>query len=265
MTETEYRSHPAISRSELWKLSDSPEKFKFYKEHPPEPTPALIFGQLFHKMALQPETLWEEFAVMPNVDRRTKDGKAEYAAFLEASNNKTVVTVDMVEKAHEMCNALNANSFCQKLLSGEKEVPFFWVDEDTQEPCKCRADVMAEIEGIPLVIDLKSTADASTDGFIKEAAKYGYDFQSAMYLEGVKANTGVEHRFVFIAVEKEPPYSINILQADEVFLKRGYDLFREYIGIYHDCKINDDWFGYLGKFNSINTLSLPKWLKKEVE
>ena len=28
MNEVEYRQHPAISRSELWKLRESPEKFK---------------------------------------------------------------------------------------------------------------------------------------------------------------------------------------------------------------------------------------------
>ena len=34
MTEKEYRSHPAISRSELWKIRESPEKFKYLKENP---------------------------------------------------------------------------------------------------------------------------------------------------------------------------------------------------------------------------------------
>ena len=49
MTEKEYREHPAVSRSELWRISESPEKFKFYRDNPQEPTPTLIFGQLFHR------------------------------------------------------------------------------------------------------------------------------------------------------------------------------------------------------------------------
>ena len=32
MTEKEYRQHPAISRSELWHIRESPEKFKWYRE-----------------------------------------------------------------------------------------------------------------------------------------------------------------------------------------------------------------------------------------
>lgn len=265
MTEQEYRQHPAISRSELFKISESPEKFKYYKEHPEEPTPALLFGQLFHAMALQPETVWEQFAVYPNVDRRTKAGKEAFAEFVEESENKTVVTVDMVEQAMAMCEALKQSKFANKLLKGEKEKPFFWVDEMTGEECKCRADCLTEVDDNLIVVDLKSADSAETEAFMKSAIKYGYDFQSAMYSEGVKINTGRNPLFVFIVIEKKPPYAINILQADKLLIRRGYDIFRELIGIYADCKKTDNWYGYLGKFNQINNLSLPAYLAKEVE
>ena len=265
MTEQEYRKHPAISRSELFKISESPEKFKYYQEHPEEPTPALVFGQLFHAMALQPETINDLFAFAPNVDRRTKEGKEAFAAFEAQAQNKTVVTADMYQQATEMCEALNRNEFVKKLLKGEKEKPFFWVDEMTGENCKCRTDVLTELGENLIIVDLKSTDNAETEAFMRSAIKYGYDLQSAMYSEGVKMNTGKEPLFVFIAIEKKPPYAINILQADKLLIRRGYDLFREYLGIYHDCKITDNWYGYLGKFNQINNLALPAYLAKEVE
>ena len=50
VTEKEYRQNPAISRSELWRIRESPQKFKYYREHPPEPSAAVLFGQVFHKM-----------------------------------------------------------------------------------------------------------------------------------------------------------------------------------------------------------------------
>lgn len=265
MTEKEYREHPAISRSELFKISESPEKFKYYREHPEEPTPALVFGQLFHAMALQPKTVAEQFAVAPNADRRTKEGKKEWLEFQEMSKGRTVVTEDMIEQATAMCEALNRNEFVKKLLKGEKEKPFFWVDELTNEECKCRTDVLTEVGENLIIVDLKSTDNAETEAFMRSAIKYGYDLQSAMYSEGVKANTGREPLFVFIAIEKKPPYAINILQADKLLVRRGYDLFREYLGIYHDCKVTDNWYGYLGKFNQINNLALPAYLAKEVE
>ena len=265
MTEQEYRQHPAISRSELFKISESPEKFKYYQENPEEPTPALIFGQLFHAMALQPETVSERYAVAPNVDRRTKAGKEAFAEFQKEAENKTIVTADMYQQATEMCEALNKNEFVQKLLKGEKEKPLFWTDDLTGEPCKCRVDVLTEIGDNLIAVDLKSTDNAETEVFMRSAIKYGYDLQSGMYSKGVEINTGRKPLFVFIAIEKKPPYAINILQADELLIRRGYDLFREYIGILHDCKQTGNFYGYLGKYNQINNLALPAWLAKEVE
>lgn len=265
MTEKEYRQHPAISRSELFKISESPEKFKYYQENPEEPTPALIFGQLFHAMALQPETVTEQFAVAPNVDRRTKAGKEAYSEFQKEAESKTIVTADMYQQAEEMCNALKRNEFVQKLLAGEKEVVFFWNDDLTGEACKCRVDCIVEIGDIPLIVDLKSANNANTDSFVREAIKYGYHMQAAMYSEGVKKNTGKEHGFVFVVIEKEPPYSVNILQCDKLFLQYGYDVFRECIGTYNDCVKNKNFWGYLGKYNQINSLNLPAYLAKEIE
>ena len=71
--------------------------------------------------------------------------------------------------------------------------------------------------------------------------------------------------FVFIAVEKDPPYAVNILQADELLIRRGYNLYRSLMDTYHECKMSGNWYGYLGKNNQINTLALPSWLAREVE
>ena len=265
MTEAEYRKHPAISRSELFKISESPEKFRYYKEHPEDPTPSLVFGQLFHAMALQPETVNEQFAVAPNVDRRTKAGKEAFAEFEAEAESKTVVPTDMYQQAAEMCEALSCNAFVQKLLQGEKEKAFFWDDDLTGESCKCRVDCLTNLADSLIVVDLKTADSAETEAFMRSAIKYGYDLQSAMYNKGVEINTGKPPTFVFIVIEKKPPYAINILQADELFIRRGYDLFREYIGIYHDCKETGNWYGYLGRYNQVNNLCLPSYLAKEVE
>ncbi len=265
MTEKEYRLHPAISRSELFRISESPEKFKYYKDNPPSPTPALIFGQAFHKAVLEPRSFNKEFAVMPNVDRRTKEGKALHESFLQESREKTIICAEDFLLIKEMAKALKKNEYVKKLLSGKKEKAYFWTDELSGEECKCRVDCLNTKFSTPIIIDLKTTLDASTEGFTKAAIKHGYDFQAAMYSEGVKKNIKKDVLFVFIAIEKTPPYAINIFQADELFIKRGYDLFREYIGIYSECKQKGEFWGYLGHYNQINNLSLPSYLAKEIE
>jgi exodeoxyribonuclease VIII len=249
----------------LFKLRESPEKFKWAEEHPEPPTPALVFGQLLHAIVLQPEAVERDFAVTPNIDRRTKGGKEMWADFEASAEGKTIVTTDMVEQAVAMRDKLMSNDYVRQLLDGEREKPFFWTDELTQEECKCRVDCLSHINGMDIIVDLKTAENADTDTFMRHAIKYGYNLQAAMYGEGVKANTGKEHAFVFIVIEKKPPYAINIMQADKAFVLHGFDMFRELIGTYHECKVSGNWWGYLGKHNIINNLPLPAYLAKEIE
>lgn len=263
MTEKEYRAHPAISRSELWRLNESPEKFKWYKDHPEKPTPALLFGQVVHKLLLEPDGFEGEFAVLPDIDRRTKAGKDEYNAFLDANDGKGVVTLEMFQTAQSMAQKALQEPFVAKLLKGEHEKPYFWTDEVTQENCKCRVDCITDIGGKPYIIDYKTCTDASNDSFMRDAIRFGYHVQSAMYSDGVEHNIGIKPTFVFIAQEKTAPYAVNIFQADEAFVEYGRDTFRELMGIYHFCQQNDLWYGYLGRQQIINELQLPAWMAKE--
>lgn len=263
MTESEYRKHSGISRTELWKIKDSPEKFKWFQEHPEEPTPSLIFGAMAHKLLLEPDAFDNEFAVAPSCDRRTKDGREAYNKFLSEADGKTVVAQADYDIAVSMIARAVESSFVAKLLNGERENPFFWVDQLTGESCKIRVDCLTQIGEDFVIIDYKTTTDASTDGFMRHAINLGYDFQAGMYCAGVEAVTGKKPLFVFIAQEKAEPYSVNIMQADEAFINRGYDIFRELIGTYHDCKITGNWYGYLGKYDVINNLCLPAWAAKE--
>lgn len=266
MTETEYRNHPAISRSELWKLKESPEKFKFYKDNPTESTPALIFGQAVHKIILENNKFFDDFAVLPHdIDRRTKAGKEEYHKFITENITKTVLSEDDFLKATEMMRAVDNCTLCTKLLNGIKETPLFWVDKLTGEECKCRPDCITKIGEQNVIIDLKTCANANTEEFMREAIKYGYHVQAAMYSEGAKHNGYENPEFVFIAVEKTPPYAINIIQASEAFRKYGYDEYRNLLGIYHECKESGNWYGYLGKENEINFVGLPAWIAKDYD
>ena len=189
MTEKEYRSHPAISRSELWWLNRSAEYFKFRMENPTEPTPALLFGQVAHKLLLELEDFGTDFVVAPAVDRRTKAGKEAWEAFLAESDGKTVVDAATFEQASEMVYVATQNKIVQDLLKGEHETPLFWKDPDTGVECKCRLDAwFRDDQGVPVIVDYKTTNDASYKAFLNDVVKFGYFFQSAMYSEGVIHN-----------------------------------------------------------------------------
>lgn len=265
MTEIEYRNVDAVSRSELWHIRESPEKFIYHVKNPEQPTPALLFGQLFHMVLLEPEKVEDSYAIAPEVDRRTKAGREAFAEFQKVAKGRTLITADMLAQAEAMRDSVMANGYARKLLKGEHELPLFWTDKLTGEQCKCRLDCLCEVKDKLIVVDVKTADSAENGAFAKASVNHGYDFQAAMYSEGVNAVYGKIPIFVFIVVEKKPPYAVNIFQADELFCQRGYDVFRELIGIYSDCKKTGNWYGYLGAFNQINTLSLPPWAAREIE
>lgn len=265
MTEQEYRALPGIRRSDLFLLKQSPAYFKYATENPKPPTPALTFGALFHTFLLEPEKVQHEFAIAPNVDRRTKVGKEAYALFEAQLDGKTVVTQDMVEQAAAMAASVRANPMAARLLQGEKETPFLWTDELTEEPCKVRADISLRIGEKPYLVDVKSARCAQTQEFVRDALKYGYHLQAAMYTEGAEKVTGEKHGFIFLVCETEPPYLVNVLACTDAFITSGYDLFRELIGTLHECKTTGDWYGLLGKTPQINTCQLPPWMLEEKE
>lgn len=276
MTEREYRQHPAISRSELWRMSESPAKFKWFKDHPPEPTPALTFGQVVHKLILQPETFEDDFAILTDVDRRTKVGKEAFDAFLNRLDGRTAIIQSDYEKAQEMASAVFQNRLAASILedrhdiailSSQHEVPFFWTDPDTGEQCKCRCDALTVIDDRIVIVDYKTAGSAKTDVFNQSIYKYGYHLQAAMYSEGVMRAMDLEYRpeFWFVVQEKSAPYAVNVVTIPETVMQAGIDVYREYLGIYHQCRETDYWYGYNGPFDEPTEAYLPGWMQLGVE
>lgn len=262
MTEAEYNSKPGIRRSALWKLNKSPKHFRYELEHPSEPTQAMIFGTAVHCAVLTPEAFSGQYTVI-DLDLRTKEGRAAKQAALE--EGKILLTKDQMEAVKGICVSLQNDPFARKLLAGKHETPYLWTDDITGEECKCRTDCEVDVGGQHIIVDLKTCADASTEMFMRDAVKLGYHVQTAMYCDGVKTVTGQESAFVFVCVEKEPPYAVNILQADEAFMLYGMDEYRYLLGLYHECMARNEWPGYAGLSGDVNTLELPAWLKKGVE
>ena len=155
----------------------------------------------------------------------------------------------------------------KKLLDGEREKAYFWTDDMTGEKCKCRVDCITTIDGRPTIVDYKTTANAATHSFVRSIYNYGYHFQAAMYSDSVMIDLGLTERpdFVFIAQEKTPPYSVNIITVPPKVMLSGIDKFRELIGIYHQCKETGYWYGYTGAFDEPNEAYLLEWVKNEAD
>ena len=246
MNDKEYDALPGIRRSDLWKMNKTPMHFKYAIDNPQPATQSLLFGQAAHKYILEHDSFFDEFAVFPVVDRRTKLGKERIEQFKESNENKSWIDHDDFEKIVEMRDALMANQTIANILNGEirTEVPFYWTDEETGEICKVKADIVGTFFGKPTVFDYKTTTSCADGAFERDSRKYGYSFQAGFYTSGIDKCTFEKHGFVFIAQEKEPPYAARIYECDEGFLNAGKRKFRTLLKMYHECKQNNEWNGY---------------------
>ena len=251
----EYRSRDGISSTELKKIMKSPLHYKHYKENPQEDTPTLLFGRAAHKYALETYDFYNEFAVAPICDRRTKEGKAIWEQFIIDSQGKDVITQEQFEQIDAMRNSAYATPFVAKLLSGDKELSFWGKDEETGLVTKCRPDCITEWNGKHILVDYKTCTDAENTKFYRDSIKYGYDLQLAYYYDILKQNTGHDYMVVIIAQEKTAPYVTNVFQLSDNYLENGRNLYKEMLKVYKECSETDNWYGYMK--NGISILGQP--------
>lgn len=257
ITNEEYHSASGISRSKLMLLDKSPYHF-WYEMYSGlaekrEPTPAMNIGSAFHTLLLEPELFANEFAVAPKIDRRTTKGKEEYAQFMEANGDKIMLTDDQYAKASVMASHVRQHEIVTTLLDEAKfEQSIFWTDIETGIQFKTRPDIWSS----KMVVDLKTTADASVHGFMRSALNYGYYLQAGMAFEACKALGMPFEMFVILAAEKEAPYVPAVLIMDQEALQFGIDQFQAYKKRLKACLDADKWPGY-----PVQELSLPKFAK----
>lgn len=263
-TNEEYHSGEGVSKSDLDLIHACPEKYRYKKDHPgDDQTPALLFGSAVHKLILEPEGFYDEYAVFPDCDKRTKDGKAMYHNFLDRLNGRTEIAESDLAVMLSMRDAVMQHSKARTLLTGGvTETSYYWKDLRTGTLCKCRPDKVNR----GYIIDLKTTADASPEGFEKSMMKYRYHVQAAWYLRGYEAATGIKPEgFIFIAVEKKPPFSVAVYLCGDVTAEIGAREADEDLDVFVHCAESGNWYGYGGEKNSILPIDLPDYiLRKEV-
>lgn len=256
----------AISKSRLANMSVCPQYFKWYDETPQEKSNDLIIGSAFHKLLLEREDFYSEFAVMPlEIDRRTKIGKEAYAQFLQDNQDKDIITQSDFEMIWDMCESVLSNKYSSQLLKGTHEQSMYFTDDFTEVRCKIRPDCYKIVGDKVIITDLKSCKSAVAEDFMKDIVKYHYDLQAYMYRYGVSKTLGVPIEnvsFVFVCVEKKAPYLMAMYEVTQDIFDRGEMLFRKYIGMYRECLDTNNWYGYNGFTNSPMTIGLPNWITK---
>lgn len=224
--------------------------------NPPDPTPAMTFGSAFHSTALD---FVHEVGIMPEINRRTKAGKEEYAHTMELYKGRYIVSGEEHHHIVEMVDSLEHHPIAKNLMKfKDREVTGIWKDFEVGCWCKLRPDLKSDDERI--IVDLKSTIDASTDRFTRDIFKFGYHVSAAWYTHGAKMITGNDYKFIIVAVEKTPPYGVNCFHMADELTNRdgpGWKVIGDTLPWIARCVKHDTWPSYPV---TLNRPDVPGWV-----
>lgn len=262
--ETVYHSSPGISKHGLDLINQSP---MHYKEHKNEETKALIYGGAVHCMVLEPDEFEKKYIVNTEFkDFRTNDAK-KWRDEKQAQGMR-VLSIQDYDDMMRMVDAIRAHPYASIILDpdcGKAEQSAYWIDNDkniwqredpTGRLCRCRPDFINKVHN--WAVDLKTTQCAGASKFSKDCNNYRYHVQDAFYTDGLRQAGVRVSAFVFVAIEKKPPYGIGIYELSEQDRRLGRLIYQRDMLRYHDCMKANEWPGYPPE---IRTLELPGYSK----
>ena len=229
MSLSAYHAAPGFSKSDLDLIARSPAHWKYGQR---EETPAMRLGAAVHTAVLEPDQWEARYARVTG--RRKVD--------LDTDANRTVLSTAEWETCQQLRDAVWHHPTCRDLFrEGQAEGSAWWLDPDTGLLCKCRPDWNRP----GLLLDLKTATDASPAGFARAVERYRYHVQAAYALDGwPQAGGGAVERFLFIVVEKTPPYAIGLYELSATLLDAARVLYRRELATATACLSRQQWPGY---------------------
>lgn len=261
-----YLESKALGSGAFVALNRSAKTFKILTETGKEPTDALRFGSLAHMAILEPEKFKRNLVVEPKFDRRTKLGKLEYAEFVSLlPKDALIVSEEQAGDLIGMIDSIKSNPKASDLLRrGDPEVSVFTKLDDVD--VRARFDFLVEDvsptgkrQGI-YIVDLKTTQDASRIAFNKSLLRYKYWIQAGLYTQIAEQAFDCPVIFVFLAIEKKPPYECGLYVADDSVIDCGKAAVKRGLKLYKECLEKNEWPGFGQSFQN---LSMPDSIMNE--
>jgi hypothetical protein len=270
LSNEEYHSDPAISRSGIKIFNECPFKYWAHYLNPARPakktSDVMEFGSAFHTYVLEPDLLPKLYILEPEIPKLPKVGlKRDLGAieyekqkaaresqslsnrimmerFEYEMENKIIIKQKDFETMMAMKNALMKDKEAWDLIQGAKfEHSYFWMDEHSGLMCKARPDILHH----HCIVDLKTCESADSHTYKYTMAKEGYHIQGAIIREGVKQITGNDISTVInINIEKKYPHAIGIKIISQSALEAGYMTFKNTLLEMKECFQTNKWRSY---------------------
>lgn len=207
-----YHSSPGISGTDCKKIARAPAYYAAAKAEKSDGdgkvSAALNFGKLAHAILLEDlegAEFGQRFAVKPDDHNgRTTEGKK----WVADNAHKTIVSAEDIEAANAMCAAADKHPDAKRLLALPGLVELSAVAVHPEYGIRLRGRFDKCLDAGSVLVDYKTAADASPDGFAKATHEFGYLLQAAHYLF-LCGLLGLEEvkTFAWIVQEKEAPFA----------------------------------------------------------
>ena len=235
------------------------KQFKYSLTHElVKQTKAMADGTAVHAFFLERDKFKTDFIIKPaDMRLNTKAGK-EWA---QEHKSKIIIDSELGNNLYEMEKSFMDSP--ARLIydkQGQSELSYFWDDLGLVKG-KCRPDWISNDGNI--VVDIKTTTDASPYGFQKSIANWGYHLQLGWYLRGLQKLGLPAKEFIFIAIEKTPPFSVGVYRANKDMITYANDEINNLVYDIDESLKSDDFPDYTPE---IMDLGLPNWMNpKEPE
>lgn len=259
MAEGLYHSGPTAveslsqSGAKLLLPPSSPARYRWQADHGRPPSAEFDMGHAAHALVLGVGSPIVE------VDADSWRTKAAQQARDEArAEGATPLLTATAQAVRDMAGALTSHPLAAQLLAGgTPEVSMFGQDPETGVWLRGRVDWVTA-DGT--MVDYKTTACAHPDKFVRSVADYGYHMQAAWYLDLAASLDDMPDadRFLFIAQDKTPPYSVSVVDLDAEWMALGRAANRRAIDMFAACLASGSWPAY---GDDIATLTPPYWMR----
>ena len=256
LSNEDYHARPEISSSDVKAVAS--KSLAHWKGKVWKDSSAFALGSAVHALVLEPE---KNLVIRGPEDRRGNKWKVDKLA--ADIDGKILLT----EGDYDLAQAIAAPLINHEVVKGFISQPdfvaegsFFATDPVTNVKIKCRPDGFVPSSGV--VFDIKTTRDASPDGFPREIRSYNYDLQAAFYLRCLRAAGYDANTFIFVCVEKEAPYAVCLHALTDRYLEAADLRVTETLEKIHRAEA-------AGVFQTgwplINHCDLPHWQTAEPE
>lgn len=251
---SDYNKLEGINFSRLKNFDRSGIHFEHSLFEERDDTGPMRLGRAIHLATLQPAEFPEQVVAF--------DGRRygrEWDAFKKEHKGKEILSRSEYSTAAEIASVVLADPQSRDLVGNLNliEHSMQWSDAETGVKCKGRFDGLT---GDGLLIDLKSTKDASPEGFSRDAYHHRYYAQLAFYFDGLVSQGREVKGAALIAVESFAPYVVQVYHLPDWYLQMGREQYREWLRMYQDSITRGRFEGYApGPL----TLTLPRYAQRE--